>query len=84
MNILYLISLVDDNKDDILDDADDDNEDDILDDADDDNEDDILDDADDDNNEYQLAIVLAEAEGDKPLKVDWSTLIASRRMRNSM
>jgi hypothetical protein len=29
-----------------------------------------------------LAIVLAE--GDKPLKVDWSTLIASRRMRNSM
>jgi len=58
LNILYLISLVDDN------------------------EDDILDDADDDNGEYQLAIVLAE--GDKPFKVDWSTLIASRRMRNSM
>jgi hypothetical protein len=48
----------------------------------DDDEDDILDDADDDNNEYQLAIVLAE--GDKPFKVDWPTLITSRRMRNSM
>ncbi len=58
MNILYLISLVNDD------------------------EDDILVDADYDNGEYQLAIVLAE--GDKPLKVDWSTLITSRRMRNSM
>lgn len=48
----------------------------------DDDEDDILDDADDDNDEYQLAIVLAE--GDKPLKVDWSTLIISHIMRKGM
>ncbi len=58
LNLLYLISLVGND------------------------EDDLLEDGDDDNDECQLAIVLAE--GDKPLEVDWSTLITSHIMRKGM
>jgi len=58
LNLLYLISLVGDDGDGILDDAD------------------------DENDEYQLAIVLAE--GDKPLEVDWPTLIISHIMRKGI
>jgi len=58
LNILYLISLVGGD------------------------EDNILDDPDDDNDEYQLAIVLAD--DDKPLVIDWSTLITSHTTRKGM